>query len=46
MILPEETFTVAGMYEQVRNPNRRWWQFWKPRMINSDRLATFTVRLG
>jgi hypothetical protein len=25
--------TIAGVYRNVPNPNRRWWQFWKPRRI-------------
>lgn len=42
-MVPEETFTVTGMYEQVRNPDRRWWQFWKRKMIDTDRPLKFTV---
>lgn len=39
-----DTFTIAGVYSQVRNPERQWWQFWKPRMVASSELARFEVR--
>ena len=38
-----DTITVAGIYETIPNPDRRWWQFWKPRQLTTDRLQVFTV---
>ena len=35
--------TIAGYYSLIRNPARKWWQVWKPRMVASDKLAVFTV---
>jgi hypothetical protein len=35
--------TIAGCLVLVRNPDRRWWQFWKPRMIMSGELQRFRV---
>ncbi len=31
--------TIAGCHEMAPNTNRRWWQFWKPRMVRTDKLA-------
>jgi hypothetical protein len=25
-------FTPLGWYAAIKNPNRKWWQFWKPKM--------------
>lgn len=37
-----DTITISGRYVQV--PNRRfWWQFWKPKFVNSDELQRFIV---
>lgn len=33
MIEIGETFTVAGINPTKPNPDRRWWQFWKPRRV-------------
>lgn len=39
-----DVFTIEGLHPAIRDPNRRWWQFWKPRMVaDKDRLATFRV---
>lgn len=27
------TYTATGEFEEVRNFNRKWWQFWKPKII-------------
>lgn len=38
-----ETVTIAGIYEQVPNPARRWWQFWRPRFVAGPELRKFTI---
>lgn len=39
-----EEFTIAGVHPVTPNPNRRWWQFWKPKTIaDRTRLQTFKV---
>jgi hypothetical protein len=38
-----DTFTIAGVYGMERNPNRRWWQFWRPRCFAVSELQIFTV---
>ena len=35
--------TVAGIYALVPNPNRGWWQLWRPKFVQSDGLETFKV---
>lgn len=32
-IKPGDKFTVAGVYHALPNPDRKWWQFWKPDKI-------------
>lgn len=44
MIKPGDIVTVAGFYVTVPNPHRRWWQFWKPKMIE-DRTQLRKFRL-
>lgn len=42
---PGDHFTIAGCFAMMLNPNRRWWQFWKPRYVaDEERLARFTVQ--
>ncbi len=41
VVHPGDKFTIAGVYEMIPNPNRRWWQWWRPRKVASDRLAEF-----
>ncbi|QPQ55586.1 hypothetical protein IC614_03010 [Allosphingosinicella flava] len=36
-------FTIAGLYKMVPNPNRRWWQLWKPKRVQSIELQTWKV---
>lgn len=31
-----EIFTADGFYELLPNPDRSWWQIWKPRHIFGD----------
>ena len=42
----EDTFVIAGAYERIANPDRRWWQFWKPRFVAGKNLQRFNVRSG
>lgn len=37
-----DVFTISGIYEEVKNPDRKWWQFWKPKMVSSG-LKKFHV---
>lgn len=39
MIKEGDIITIAGYYQKVPNPARRWWQVWKPRMIAGGDLA-------
>ena len=39
-----DTITIAGVMRKAINPDRRWWQFWKPRMVASDELQAFVAR--
>lgn len=44
MIQRGDTFTIAGVYETMLNPQRRWWQFWKPKIVpNYRKLREFKV---
>jgi hypothetical protein len=39
-----EKFTIAGVHPEIRNPDRIFWQFWKPKKISDkSRLSVFTV---
>jgi len=38
-----DKITMAGFNRMIRNPSRKWWQFWKPRMIDSGQLQVFEV---
>lgn len=38
-----DSFTIAGVYPLYRNPDRRWWQVWKPRWVREGFLQTFKV---
>ena len=38
-----DTLTIAGVYELIPNRDKRWWQFWKPKKVRSDRLKVYTV---
>lgn len=46
MIQMGDMFTIEGVHNVMRNPNRRWWQLWKPRMVpdhRRDGLRQFKV---
>ena len=38
-----DIFTYEGINEMMRNPDRRWWQLWKPRFVRRQ-SQTFVVR--
>jgi hypothetical protein len=39
-----DTFTIEGVYRMVPNPDRRWWQLWKPRLAKkANELQMFRV---
>ena len=42
-ISPSDTVTFAGFFVPTPNPHRRWWQFWRPRMVRTNELQRFTV---
>lgn len=33
MIKVGDKFTISGIYKGIKNPNRRWWTFWRPRIV-------------
>jgi hypothetical protein len=35
--------TFEGVRELAPNPNRRWWQIWKPRFVEGAALQKFRV---
>ena len=39
-----DVLTFDGLFKPMPNPNRRWWQLWKPRTIASNELQTFVVK--
>jgi hypothetical protein len=40
---PGDTFTIAHIYRMIPNPDRKWWQVWKPRKVCSREPETWTV---
>jgi hypothetical protein len=38
-----DTFTIAGDYTQIKNPNRKWWQVWKPKIVKANKLQMYRV---
>lgn len=38
-----DTFTIEGVRRRVPNPDRAWWQLWRPRLIESVELQTYKV---
>lgn len=38
-----DKITIAGANRMVPNPDRRRWQFWKPRMVDAGEPAVFEV---
>ncbi len=44
MLQRGEKFTIAGVYDTKPNPDRRWWQFWKPlRIADKEKLTVFEI---
>jgi hypothetical protein len=43
---PGDMVTIGGCYVMAANPDRRWWQFWRPRMVPTDELQQFRVVEG
>ena len=39
-----DTVTIAGLVKSVPNPSRKWWQVWKPRMVQTGELMRYTVK--
>ena len=33
-----DTVTIAGVYRTIPNPDRSWWQFWKPMRVTASEL--------
>ncbi len=40
---PGDKVTIEGVYRAIPNPDRRWWQFWKPRMVDTSEPMEWTV---
>lgn len=40
---PGDTFTLEGIHELYPNFHRRWWQFWKPKLVKGAALRRFKV---
>ena len=38
-----DRLTIAGVMMARRNPDRRWWQLWKPRFVASELHQTFVI---
>lgn len=38
-----DKFTIAGLHRMERNSDRRWWQFWRPKMIAGPELQSFRI---
>lgn len=38
-----DSLTIAGVWRKIPNPDRKWWQFWRPRMVASGEYQRFTV---
>ncbi len=45
MINKGDTFTLAGVYQKIPNPARRWWKPWLPRMVATDELQKFVAKI-
>jgi hypothetical protein len=43
-IKPGDTLTFEGINHMVPNPDRRWWQFWKPQMIDTGEGVIFVTQ--
>ena len=41
-----DTITIAGSYKTAPNPLRQWWQFWKPRVIETKELIHYKITGG
>lgn len=42
-IKPGDRVTIEGLHRVVPNPRRRWWQLWKPRMVETCETAEWTI---
>lgn len=40
---PGDKLTIAGIHGMERNPDRRWWQLWKPRWLVMSELQCFEI---
>ncbi len=38
-----DVFTISGINKTAINPEWRWWAWWRPRMVATDELQTFSV---
>lgn len=38
-----DSITIEGLHRVIANPDRRWWQLWKPRMVETSETAEWTV---
>ncbi len=39
-----DVVTISGFFDLKENPDRRWWQFWKPRHVpGAGHLTKFHV---
>lgn len=40
---PGDKLTIAGAMVPIKNPSRKWWQFWKPRMVAGPVYREFVI---
>lgn len=40
---PGDTLTIADHHVLIINQDRKWWQFWKPKMVKGDQLYKYEV---
>lgn len=38
-----DVFTIGNVFEMIPNPRRKWWTFWRPKLIRTQELQKFTV---
>lgn len=41
---PGDKLTIAGFMVPIKNPSRKWWHLWKPRMVFGPVHREFVVR--
>lgn len=44
LLKPGDILTIAGDYQTIANPKRRWWTFWRPRFITMSQLQRYRVQ--